>query len=443
MTVNLILWLSTIWLAPLMWLIMRSETRFKKGIVTGVTLPFQARSDAEVLGILSRFRRQEALICLALMLLCVPCCFARSFSLVFTLWGIWLILCIVLPYASFIACNGRLHELKRRRGWAPPKRSVTETASLGAMASVRPAGAAAYVPAACLSLLPLILDRGFWIIYACDAVCAILCFIVCRYARFRADRSGAGDELDRALTQIRRKCWNELWLVCAWSFAAISLAVLLLQDRQAVLCTVLLAVVLAIVFFAVRADLHVRRIQEKLTASVAACVDEDDRWVHGIFYCNPSDSRLLVSDRTGIGTSLNIARPAGVVIYCLAFALLLAMPFLGPALGSAGDSPIALTASADGVTAENGRTRYFVAAADIADVQLLDSLPQKLLRTAGTGMEHLLKGRFRSPDTGPCRLLVDPTVPPFILIETVSGDTYLLGSRSAEATRAVFDTLTS
>ena len=437
---NLIMWLSVVWLAPVMLLILRSETRFKKGIALGVTLPLQARSDAEVLGVLSRFRRWEGAICAVLVLLCVPCCLVRSFSVGFTLWGVWLILCITLPYVPFIVCNGRLRELKRRRGWAGAASAATETVRFGAAASVRPVRAWWYLPSVILCLAPLVWDRELWVLYVSDAVLAALCYFVCRCARFRPDRSGAGEELDRVLTQIRRKCWNELWLVCAWSCTAMGLAALLLRGKTAVLCAALLGISLAVVFFAVRADLHVRRVQERLTPR-AAGVDEDGRWLYGLFYCNAHDSRLLVSDRTGIGTSLNIARPAGVVIYCIAFALLLAVPFFGPAMGSVGSSPIALTVTADGVTAKSGRTEYTVPAADITDVQLVDALPQGLTRTMGTAVENLLKGRFRSPETGPCRLLLDPTAPPFILIETASGEKYLLGSRSAEETRAVFDAL--
>lgn len=82
-----------------------------------------------------------------------------------------------------------------------------------------------------------------------------------------------------------------------------------------------------------------RRCQEELTAGCGqgAYVDEDDRWLWGIFYYNPRDTRVLINDRVGIGTSLNLARPAGEDRHGASALLILAFPFVGPALEAAAD----------------------------------------------------------------------------------------------------------
>ena len=55
-----------------------------------------------------------------------------------------------------------------------------------------------------------------------------------------------------------------------------------------------------------------RRAQRALTAGreQAALVDEDDCWIWGLFYCNPNNNRLFVSERVGMGLAMNLARPA-------------------------------------------------------------------------------------------------------------------------------------
>lgn len=45
MMTNLIMWGSIIWIIPLVYFMQKNETKFKKNIVIGVTLPFEARED--------------------------------------------------------------------------------------------------------------------------------------------------------------------------------------------------------------------------------------------------------------------------------------------------------------------------------------------------------------------------------------------------------------
>ncbi len=47
MLTNLIMWGSIIWIIPLVYFMQKNETKFKKNIVIGVTLPFEAREDTQ------------------------------------------------------------------------------------------------------------------------------------------------------------------------------------------------------------------------------------------------------------------------------------------------------------------------------------------------------------------------------------------------------------
>lgn len=51
-----VLWLSIVWIAPLICGLLANEAKFKKNIVVGVTLPFEAREDAAVKQTLNRFK---------------------------------------------------------------------------------------------------------------------------------------------------------------------------------------------------------------------------------------------------------------------------------------------------------------------------------------------------------------------------------------------------
>lgn len=77
---NIILWLSIIWLAPLMCFVLGNEAKFKKNIAVGVTLPYEGRQDGQVLARLSRFKKELGLMCLFLLLLALPCMLVRSLA---------------------------------------------------------------------------------------------------------------------------------------------------------------------------------------------------------------------------------------------------------------------------------------------------------------------------------------------------------------------------
>lgn len=63
MSDNLILWACVIWLPILMYVLLKNETKFKKNIALGVTLPQEARSDESVLAVLAAFKKWLLLAC--------------------------------------------------------------------------------------------------------------------------------------------------------------------------------------------------------------------------------------------------------------------------------------------------------------------------------------------------------------------------------------------
>lgn len=148
-----------------------------------------------------------------------------------------------------------------------------------------------------------------------------------------------------------------------------------------------------------RVEFRTRRCQEELTAGCGqgAYVDEDDRWLWGIFYYNPRDTRVLINDRVGIGTSLNLARPAGKIVMGLSALLILAFPFVGPALEAAADRPISLTLEDGLLEASHGSTQYALAVEEVDRVELLEDLPDGLTRTGRHGDGEPPYGEFLRP----------------------------------------------
>lgn len=99
MTGKVILWLCVIWVPLVLYFFLANETKFKKNIVIGTTLPFEARTDPDVQARLGKFKRQLGAVCLiltalALMGLFLPLPMGESLTAML----VWTDLAIVAPW---------------------------------------------------------------------------------------------------------------------------------------------------------------------------------------------------------------------------------------------------------------------------------------------------------------------------------------------------------
>ena len=118
-----VLWGSVFWIAPLVCAMLANETKFKKNIVLGVTLPYTAHDDADVTAVLKKFRTRIWIVCVVLLVAVVPGLFLKDTAL-WTAWGVWIDLCIILPYVPYVIARRQLMELKTEKGWVREKRTV-------------------------------------------------------------------------------------------------------------------------------------------------------------------------------------------------------------------------------------------------------------------------------------------------------------------------------
>jgi hypothetical protein len=161
----------------------------------------------------------------------------------------------------------------------------------------------------------------------------------------------------------------------------------------------------------------------------------------GMFYYNPNDSHTMVNRRTGMGTTLNMAKTPAKVLMGFTALVLLSIPATGLFIIHEGKTPVRLEHSGESITAIHTRTVYTIDFSDIHTAYLISVLPDGI-RTNGTGMDSVFKGSFRLEGIGDCRLCLDPRTPPFIVAVT-EDETYIIGSANAEETKLVFETVQS
>lgn len=441
--VNLILWVFALPMIPIMYFTLRNECKPKKNIIVGVTLPYEARADSEVLGLLERYKKEMKQTCWMSLLPVIPCLFIRSIGVSMTAWIIWIIAVAFIFYIPYIRCNAALRKLKNARGWKrqSSRRAVTDLKA--AAESMRWLSPFWLLPPFLMSLLPLIFERTMWWLWAIEAALIPLFYACYRWLyRNRAEVVDEDSDRNVALTRIRRYNWGKCWFIMAWATGIFNVGMWLTLERVWACMAVTLIYGIVVVAAVLGVEFRVRRLQEKLTADSgrAFYVDEDDRWIWGILYYNPNDNRLTVNARVGIGTTINLAKRSGQVIMALIAVFLVACVLCGPWLGwyltQMENSPVELAVTETAVVASHYHSEYTVLFDDIADLQLVEKLP-KMSRTAGNAMKTARTGSWRSNEWGGFTCCIDPRTGPWLLLETEDGRTYLFGSSTEGVTEAV------
>ena len=430
-----ILWLSVFWIAPLQVYLLLNQTKFKKNIVLGVTLPSQARENPDVLNELARFKRREIAGCLFLLALIVPCLLISNTETMMAFWGTWIDLCIILPYIPLILSHQKLMEIKEKNDWVQAQRQViVDTRALPDDRWVSPW---VFVPAVLACLVPGLYDHDFWILSAIMALlCAGMAFGYRYLYRNKAEMVDSNIELTRALTQIRKYNWSKIWILMTYLMACVSLCMTLSFQYPKAALLLMIAITVIMVVLSIRIEMRMRTIQERLTKDSGTdwYVDDDAHWIGGFLYYNPDDSRLIINERIGMNSTINMARPAGKIFMGFTILLLAALPFFGILFGS---GPIDIQVNNDVIVAKEGWTTYTIETEDIEEITVLDTLPEGMVRIMGTGMDTLLKGDFSCTEYGKMKVLLDPTQGPFVLIRTKEGRLYLLGTRDNKMTQSL------
>ncbi|MGI6033657.1 MAG: hypothetical protein ACOX69_09595 [Coriobacteriales bacterium] len=418
-----------------------------------MTLPKAAREDGQVNALLDSYRKQQ-LVCAAVLTLIALfgalAGTARAWAgPLMIAWSIWLLAAIVVPEVIFALTNRKLMALKHQRGWhgagtdASKGKRVTVADIKNAAQTYPKTSGIWFLLAVVASFVPAFLDAknvGIYLLFSGFALMMWAIFAWCY--RDRSEMVDDNEALTQTLTRIRRRAWSRVSLFTAAITALWSWVQFLFQGSPLLYFVGFMVPSLALCVVAVATEMRLRGLQERLTQSSGEgfYVDEDDRWIFGIFYYNPDDSKLVVNDRVGMNSSFNLARPAGKVIAVLIALLLLSIPVMGVFMADEFGSPVQLELSDQSVHAHHSLTTYDIDIADVASVELIDELPQ-MTRTFGGAAETFLEGDFTSEKYGSLKVCLNPEVGPWLLVRTTDGTTYLLGADDASQTQAVAEYL--
>lgn len=106
--------LLTFWLcAGVNYIMLRNMSKRQKGLLLGVTLPPEADALPEVQAIVKQYRTRLGTLCLVCAALSVPLAFVQETAIALTLWMLFFLAGLALPYLPLLLANAKLKALKK------------------------------------------------------------------------------------------------------------------------------------------------------------------------------------------------------------------------------------------------------------------------------------------------------------------------------------------
>jgi len=379
--------------------------------------------------------------------------FLNSMGAAMTIYMTLMVFVIVIPFIVFAVHHGKLLSLKRENGWyskaagkalvdvkaavKPPKRINSIWFLLPTIISFIPVAyslldqTAANPADLWMYLTFALMVVGFWLLYH-------------MIFRVRTEVVNENLSLTMALTRVRRYNWSEFWLVSMWATGLLNIIIWVFSESVILFLTAVLIYTMILLVAAVKAEFSTRIAQQKLTADCMgdAYLDEDDVWLWGMFYNNPNDDHFLVNARIGINMTANIAKTSGKILMIFAVLTIAAMPFIGIWVWAEEATPTALVLTDTDLIARHTSNTFIIPLESIETIELLQEMPTVLSKVAGSGFEHLSKGRFLVSNHGTASLCIQSNTPPFIMV-IANGVTYFINDANSSITTGIYNEITS
>ena len=363
---------------------------------------------------------------------------------------------IMLLFGPFTGCNRELKALKRELGLTKSEGiSFTDLSNVDTVHALKPAGMIPpFIVLAAEFVFSLLVDLkvigingynadGSASLSILSAVFLLTGLIMIPIAiimdRQKNEVISENSTINANYNRAMKKCMAGMNIAIIWSVVVLTtgfLAGSLLLKTEIILliATGLYMVMMigALIMYLVRMG----RIEERYRSEMSIAVDDDDKWILGLFYYNKSDKRLNVEKRVGIGATVNFAHPVGKLLGVIIVAALLFTLLAMVWLGLLEMTPVRLIREDGRLICHQLRDEYEIELSKVKSVELIEDLDKKnVVRIAGSSMPGLAKGRF-TVDGESCRFFMNPDFDLCIKIVTDEHVYYISGETKEETMEA-------
>ncbi|MBO4910472.1 MAG: hypothetical protein J5476_14455 [Lachnospiraceae bacterium] len=377
---------------------------------------------------------------------------------------IWVMLVFIALFAisvPYIYGNKEMKALKKSLGIIAEKGvSYTDLKTVGTVRALKPASVilpnivgALTVVIALLSDLKIIKINGspaagtFLATYVCVSIflvgimITVISFVM---DRMKSEVISTDSDINANYNRAKKKNLAKMSVLLLWANTVfgcvLSLLEILLGSGIIMIAGIgiyMILVMCALALF-VRTNQSIEKIYHK---DMTVVQDDDDLWIAGMFYYNPSDKRLNIEKRAGVGSTINMAHPVGKIIGFLGILSIIFSLLVVIWTGMLEATPINLRISDGSVICHQLRDEYVIPVSEIESAEYIDDIHSlSMIRTSGVGMDTLLKGNF-SVDGESCKVFLAPDRRVAIKIVTKSGSIYYVSGQTSAETDSVYTQL--
>lgn len=432
------------------------QGKLKNNIIFGVSLPEQAQNDNAIKQLQAEYKKAYTVYGVLILFTLIPYfLLADYFSLSFIYTFIWVIAIIYTSKLPFLKFHHKAAALKREKQWfVGEKRIIDITSKIAKLKDSKIIAPYWFLIPALISLVPIILSfqndnllmkmTG----YASLAMTVILYTIYSVFAKMKPKTYSKNDDINAALNGRSKRYWSILWIGMAIfeSLNAIVAYTILTQGNSSsftywIIGIIMVSLVpLGSIFFVHN---KVRALEESLadTDGKAIVSDDDAWWIDGFTYHNPNDTSIKVAKRRGIGTTFNMATPAGRSMQNGSITIVLLLVILTGFLTIQSDitAPNLLIEETGIITIDYPRYDYSFSIEDIEEIKLEDTIPSGF-RSNGIATSKYARGNFSMEKLGATKLYIFKNSPPYLFIKLE--DKYVIyNDKDPIVTKALYNKL--
>ncbi len=243
-----------------------------------------------------------------------------------------------------------------------------------------------------------------------------------------------------------KKIWADVWIRLLWlnviAMCLSAASIIFLGNEMASI------IVLGLYFAGIVLTLgifisHSSVLNKKYSDIIELENDDDDYWIMGMFYYNPSDSRLNVARRNETGGTINMAHPVGKIISVISILLFIFAVCALFWMAKVSETEMMVSISDGQIICHQLRDDYKIAVDDIVELKYGDNLYEMTVaKTAGVGTAKVLKGRYNINGESGCRVFINAKEKSYIKIVT-DENTFYINEDSKEETIRLYDDINS
>ncbi|MBP5185203.1 MAG: hypothetical protein J6113_08855 [Lachnospiraceae bacterium] len=436
----------------------------EKQLVFGVKNRPEFKEDrtAQIVDKISEKQRKRALIVIiATVAVGVLLFLLKGVAPQVTSWTVLVFLSIIAVMIPYSLGNSEMKSLKRSLGIASSASvTYTDLSNAGAVHALSPVsmllpvavGFVAVIVALLADLkvftIPSFEMAGTFLLTTMMAVFWLTSVIITIFAfvmdNTRNEVISADSAINANYNRAKKKNFADTFVLMNWINTVYIVCVLAVFafDPSDMLFIIVLAAYMLLLFVGVALFVaRERRLQAAYQKEMTLTEDDDDYWFAGMFYYNPSDKRLNVEKRAGVGGTINMAHPAGKVITGILALTLIFVVLVLVWVGMLEVTPLKLKYDDGRVVCHQLRDDYVIDVKDIESAEYGENLKNlKLYRISGVGSNTELKGNFSVNGENGCKVFLWTENEAYIKIVTKT-KTYYVNGATKEETAAVYSEL--